>query len=608
MATVDHEQNFDVIPTRLAVKAMRDSGYKNAAYAIAELVDNALQADAKCVEVLCKENEEFVSQRSRRRVQQIAVVDDGCGMTADVLRCALQFGNGERLDDRSGIGRFGMGLPNSSISQARRVDVWSWQAGHSSALHSYLDLDEMERGELRDVPAPTPRVVPREWLAISATASAAKSGTLVLWSKLDKCDWKTAKAIFNNSEFTIGRIYRYFLQNGRARIRMAAFFAEEREPYLDSDARPNDPLYLMDETSTPEPWCSTPMFEEYGEPIVVSCENGGKTHSVTVRIAVAKKIAREGHNPGATPHGKHAGNNIGVSVVRAGRELELQTGWCIGYDPRERWWGVEVSFPPALDEVFGVPNNKQGARALAEFARLTLQEEAEREGYATQEEMIEAWKKDGDNRHVLAVVKKKIESNVGRIRQAIKAEHARSETKKRHEESSSVESAESRGKVAAGQREQEGYIGSSDAEDGSSAEERVDLITRVLEADGLPADEARPLVTTVIDNQAKFAFYEVDLTTPEFFTVRIKAGVICIGLSTNHPAYQHLVSLLKHGDESDDIAELKSRLHQSYEGLKLLLESWARYEDELTDGRRKEQAQLARLDWGRVARDFFRNE
>ncbi|MBK6532575.1 MAG: ATP-binding protein [Deltaproteobacteria bacterium] len=111
MDAVVTEQNFDVVPTRLAVKAMRDSGYKNAAFAIAELVDNAVQAGARCVEILCKEDEALAKQNVRRRIQQIAVIDDGQGMSAEVLRRALQFGNGERLDDRSGIGRFGMGPP-----------------------------------------------------------------------------------------------------------------------------------------------------------------------------------------------------------------------------------------------------------------------------------------------------------------------------------------------------------------------------------------------------------------------------------------------------------------------------------------------------------------
>lgn len=605
MATVNSEPNFDVVPTRLAVKAMRDSGYKNAAYAIAELVDNAVQAGARCVEVLCKEEDELVKARSRRRVQQIAVVDDGCGMNAETLRKALQFGNGERLNDRSGIGRFGMGLPNSSISQARRVDVWSWQAGQATALHSYLDLDDIESGEMRDIPVPVAAKIPPEWLRVSATAKTTKSGTLVLWSKLDKCDWKTAQAIFRNSDYAIGRIYRYFLSDGQGRIRMASFFEGQRDTAFDEDVRPNDPLYLMAGTSTPAPWDSEAMFEAYGEPYTASCTLGGKSHKITVRISVAKRDARSGHNAGGLPHGKHARDNIGVSVVRARRELELQTGWCIGSDTRERFWGIEVDFPPALDEIFGVPNNKQGARALAEFATLTLDQIATREGYASEQELKEAWTEDNDPRMALVLVKSNIESNLAIIRETIRVQNARSEKRKRHED---VDSAESRGKSAAEQRERDGNVGGSDATNTGTPEERVSQITKALVAAGLETEEARQRSEAVVESHAKFEFYEVDLQTPEFFSVRIKAGSILIGLNTNHPAYEHLIALLKHGDESDDVATLKLRLHQSYEGLKLLLESWARYEDELTDGRRKEQAQLARMDWGRVARDFFRDE
>lgn len=604
MASVSEGNEFDVVPTRLAVKAMRDSGYKNAAYAIAELVDNAVQAGAKTVEVLCREEEEFVKERARLRAKEVAVLDDGCGMSAETLRKALQFGNGERLNDRSGIGRFGMGLPNSSISQARRVDVWTWQEGHGSALHSHLDLDEIEQGELRSVPPPQSRRVPEEWLRVSQTAQTSRSGTLVVWSKLDKCDWRTAKAIFKNSELLMGRIYRYFLRGGEGRIRMASFTGHGREVTFDEDARPNDPLYLMRGTSTPEPWESEPMFEPYGEPEVIKVRVGDGSYDVKVTISHAKKEARLGHNAGGAPHGKHAAGNLGVSVVRAGRELEMQTGWCIGYDPTERWWGVEVDFPPALDEVFGVPNNKQSARALAEFASLTLEQVATREGYESEHALREAWQDEGDPRFVLVAVKHHIEKNLKLIRDAQKAQRARSEKRTRHDD---VDSAETRGKVAAEQRERAGHVGGSDAHDPSPPEEKIERIATALTEAGLPEDEARPIGVKVVENRAKFEFYKVPLESAEFFTVKVQAGAIFIGLNTNHRAYDHLIALLETGDQSHDVETLKRRLYQSYEGLKLLLESWARYEDELS-GRKRELAQEMRVDWGRVARDFFRDE
>ena len=46
-----------IVPAHLAVKAMRDNGYKNAAYAIAELIDNSIQHGATIVELLCAEIE-----------------------------------------------------------------------------------------------------------------------------------------------------------------------------------------------------------------------------------------------------------------------------------------------------------------------------------------------------------------------------------------------------------------------------------------------------------------------------------------------------------------------------------------------------------------------
>jgi hypothetical protein len=593
---------FDIVPTSLAVLAMRDSGYKNAAYAIAELVDNAVQAEASLVEIVCIEQDEFVRQRARRRVQQIAVVDNGEGMDADTLRKALQFGNGGRLGDRSGIGRFGMGLPNSSISQALRVDVWTWQSGHASAIHSYLDISEIEKKKLREVPEPTKKAVPAQWLRTSETASKSESGTVVVWSELDKCDWRTAHAIFRNSEYTIGRIYRRFLTEKKLRIRMAAFMQGSYEPQTDDAVLPNDPLYLLPGTSCPEPWDKEPMFERYGEPKVINCLIKGKAARVVVTFSAGKREAREGFNPGDRPHGKHAKNNIGVSVVRADRELELQTGWCNQYDTRERWWGIEVDFPPILDEVFGVTNNKQHALALAEFAALSLDQIAEREGYGSENELIEAWSDDEDPRLVLVEVKNAIESNLRVIRELIKAQGERQRSLKRH---SDPNSAEARGTKAIRERQQDGLEGTSDQEEKLPDAQREKAIKETLEQEGLDEAEAKESARNAITAGQKFEFFKADIQTPEFFTVRPRGGVILIGLNTNHPAYDNLVTLLEGAEGEGDLEALKRRLKQSYEGLKLLLEAWARYEDEVADGQRKQRVQDARLEWGRVARQFF---
>ena len=82
-------------------------------------------------------------------------------MNRRTLRRALKFGDGTRLDrTQRGIGRFGVGLPQSSISQCRRVEIWTWQNGSNNALYCYLDLDEIHAKGLQTVPPPEDSPVP----------------------------------------------------------------------------------------------------------------------------------------------------------------------------------------------------------------------------------------------------------------------------------------------------------------------------------------------------------------------------------------------------------------------------------------------------------------
>ena len=137
----------------LAIGSMRDTGYRDAAAALAEIIDNSVQAKARRVEVLIAEKEMRVVSKASWQADRIAVLDNGTGMTSEVLIAALQFQNGAYKQDHSGIGKFGMGLPQSSISSAGNVDVWTWQNGPENAIHTFLDIDAIEGG---DSQIPTP--------------------------------------------------------------------------------------------------------------------------------------------------------------------------------------------------------------------------------------------------------------------------------------------------------------------------------------------------------------------------------------------------------------------------------------------------------------------
>jgi len=594
---------FQIVPANLAVKAMRDSGYKNAAYALAELIDNSIQAGAKTVSLLCAEEPSVVTVRQRMQISEIAVLDDGSGMDVKTLRSALQFGNGAYLADRSGIGRFGMGLPNSSLSQASRVEVYTWTQG-SRANFTYLDVGEINRCELTEVPEPIARSVPQMW--VTAAGGLPSSGTLVVWKSLDKCKWRTARAIIENSELLIGRIYRRFIASGRAAIRLRTFeAASPRTLIIDRLALPNDPLYLMAHTSCPPPWDDSPMFQDYGEPIKLPVAIADRHAEVIIRFSIAKPTARSGIAAGSREHGQHAKQNVGVSIMRADRELELQLGWTSPSEPRDRWWGAEVEFPPELDEVFGVTNNKQSAQALSDIATLGVDDLATREGYESHNELQTVWDEERDPRAVLLRIKVYVDKNLAAIRKQLKAQTARDDDApgQRHD----VDSAEARGTQAIRQRQRDGLRGASDSAETLPSEQRKQDIVQDLESSGLETAEATDRAVRLLRDQSKFEFVKADIESPAFFTVRSKGGVILINLNTSHPAYDHLVELLSQDTDDSDLESLKSRVTKSYRGLKLLLEAWARYEDELPE-QLKDKASQARQDWGRVARQFLAGE
>lgn len=596
--------NHEIVPPHLVVKAMRDSGYRTAAYAIAELIDNAIQAGATQVELLCGEKKEFRRQRQRDQVDQIAVLDNGSGMDADVLRMALQFGNGTRLDDRSGIGRFGMGLPNSSISQARRVDVWSWQNGPENAIHTYLDVDEITNGRLKQVPEPDTQPIPEIWRNVGDCFN--QSGTLVVWSNIDLCMWSTARAIIDNSELIIGRIYRYFLANNQVQIRLVSFDVNAYSFMPDERyAKPNDPLYLMAQTSCPVPFSDTPMFQQWGEEdTVFRIKYKGELHDVRLRFSHAREDAREGYNPGDRPYGKHAAKNVGVSIVRAGRELDLDPAWSNPSEPRDRWWGVEIDFPPGLDEIFGVTNNKQAARNLSELAKVSIDDLIEDgQTLGSAREVLEA---DEDPRWPLLEIANHIKKNINSIRELIKAQTAGGKSAQNRYQGTM--SPEVKATEATRKRIEVGQQGASDTqEQQQSPEVRKEEIKVELIEQGVTKNTAEDLAASTVGRGLKYTFAHASISGAAFFDVKSRGGAIIITLNTSHPAYENLIEILEDEVDEANIETLKARLIRARDGLKLLLTAWARFEDEQPD-RQRNRVQDARWDWGRMAREFLEGE
>src|SRR5690349_16399310 len=116
----------DVTPIAASlIEGLRDIGY-SLETALADIIDNAVTAGAKRVEIMSETDVDDPS---------IAVLDDGVGMSVDELVAAMRPGSRNPLAtrDEPDLGRFGLGLKSASFSQCRRLTVVSRKAGTTSA-------------------------------------------------------------------------------------------------------------------------------------------------------------------------------------------------------------------------------------------------------------------------------------------------------------------------------------------------------------------------------------------------------------------------------------------------------------------------------------------
>lgn len=378
------------------IDALKSSGYKSTYNAISEIVDNSIDANAKNVFIIGEQKIVNTDGGAEKRISSFAFLDDGEGMDYDHLSSCLSIGYSDKAD-RSGMGRFGVGLPQASVFVCNRVEVYSWQNGIENCMRTHLDIDEIRDFDLNDLDAPVTASIPEEyrcyinWKQDEIQYDFSNHGTLVVWTKCTRVDHKKWNTCVSHMAEDLGRKYRYFLNDNTVKIAMCERVSKSFELIL-----PNDPLYLMSPSQeclrnsiVESNYISKPynlaegytecMFEPFtkdgenlGEiPYPIKYEKDGKptTKAVTIKFSVVKEKYYSQpalgitDKPGTKPYGKSTKikNNVGISIVRQGREIDFSTFGFFGiYNvPEYRWWGCEISFDADMDEVFGISNNKQ---------------------------------------------------------------------------------------------------------------------------------------------------------------------------------------------------------------------------------------------------------
>ena len=379
------------------IDALKNSGYRSTYNAISEIVDNSIDANAKNIFIIGEQSPVETNRGTEKRIKSFAFLDDGKGMDFSTLSQCLTIGYSDKKKKR-GIGKFGVGLPQASIFVCNRVEVYSWQNGIENCQRIYLDIDEIQQKNLDDLSNPQKAEIPDEykeyinWKQKDKQYNFTEHGTLVVWKHCTHIDHKRWTTCVSHMSEDIGRKYRYFIAEDKVEIAMCERISKKFELIL-----ANDPLYLMTpaqeclrESIIDSAYCSKKydpedgytecMFEllqKDGELLgdktyTISYENNDEVCSGEIQIKFSyvkpqyySEIAlqKHGKKPGQFPYGSTSKikNNVGISIVREKREIDFGTfGFIDIYNaPEKRWWGCEISFDSALDNVFGISNNKQ---------------------------------------------------------------------------------------------------------------------------------------------------------------------------------------------------------------------------------------------------------
>lgn len=371
-----------------AMESMRSSDF-DVYSAMGEVIDNSIQANAQSVKIQIQ-YESLGSGRKKEPIQFVAFGDDGDGMHTSVLHRCLQVGYSSRFNDRTGIGRFGVGAILGAINQCKRVEIYSKQAD-GDWNYTYIDLEEVSSQEMTSIPEPVKRMPPPDLKVLTNESK----GTLVVWKKYDKQP-TDASEIIRELAIWMGRTYRKFIWGEVQGVPSSVSFYVNGE-----EVRAIDPLYAKTEKTR---FIDDPKAEKYetmelswtipeGDRIL------GDLVESTILIDVSLLPGEWRPNQGAANRqsnlDRFVHQNNGISILRNGREVfygPIPHWPGDRFQEIDRWWGCEVSFDAVLDKEFTVKNIKRGALPVKELKK-AIQEKIKPTRKTCLEEVRNLWEK-----------------------------------------------------------------------------------------------------------------------------------------------------------------------------------------------------------------------
>ena len=289
---------------------------------------------------------------------------------------------------------------------------------------------------------------------------------------------------------------------------------------------------------------------------------------------------------------------MGISLVRAHRELEIDQSYLINYDPVERWWKIEIDFPTVLDDVFGVTNNKQGAVTFQRLAQFDWRREV-LPGESSYKDVRRRMSEDGDSRVHLLDLHGQLEKTIKLLRGRVKLSARRRGRRcpvNEDEKANAKATAEIKRRIRGGHPSKTERLAEEVPVDRQDAMQ-VDSLTKF----GLSKKDALIEIEETIMRGHHVRWILAAQESPSFFDVELLPSILQIALNVNHPVHEHLYEVMHPEVENMDEAELRERLAKSAAAFRLLLYAWGRYEDEQPD-RERRIVRNTRYEWASMPR------
>ncbi|WP_161140221.1 ATP-binding protein [Propylenella binzhouense] len=395
---------FPLFNAAQALESQRRSGYRNTAAAAREIVDNAMEAGASRIDVCLAKPKQLKQYQRSESINAIAFIDNGSGMLPKMAQYALSWGSGTHFDDPSFIGKFGFGLPNASINQTRQVEVYTRTKADEPITMAKLDVREVKQHGLQTIGDPVEASLPDFVQAyLDKHGLPFDHGTVVVWVEPDRLTYRTLSTMREHLLDDFGVTYRYLLD--RASIYIDGKKVEPVDPlFLTPGAR----YYLDPDKGGAEQSAEWNIAVKYAlDPetgqmvlsrVADEAELDAADPNVVAMGAIYVRVSRfpygfAEHKDGKAETDAHRRFEIrksrrGMAFVRAKREIETVDVFPKSLRDQAKglgdWpllqsyayhWGVEVRFEPALDEVFGITNDKQTVRPIEDLWRLFASKE-----------------------------------------------------------------------------------------------------------------------------------------------------------------------------------------------------------------------------------------